>query len=1003
MSVTNTSFTLDEDTHFSKRGANIMTLPRIAESTKIYDVIPVVNQKALSEKRGGGRPPFWEMVFWWTRKPLAGARATILASVLPEIKTEEFLRMIGREKGKRVLESSPHRSPPNISEKYESYFKDKKFLDPFAGFGSIPLEAQRLGMDVTGVEFLPTAYVFLKAVLEYPARYGKELIEDVKRWGEWVTQELKEDKEIQELYDGDVAVYIGSWEVKCPHCGKWTPIVGNWWLARVKDSKGNYKRLAFFSPVKDGDRIKTEIFDLNELHRGVSKANVDTRRGIVEVDGKRYSVPDANIYARGSRARCLHCRMEIRFVDEEGNHHAERGGRDVEWYVKWALKKFNEGDDRFARQRLFVRVKLENGKLVFESADERDNEKLERAKEKVKELIESGDPDVSYEEIAPYERRQLMVRTSTGADEWYKLFNPRQLLTLIKIVRFIRDVGKKVKEEKLAEGWSEEDAFQYAEAVATYLAVALCKYVDFNSLSNRWNPGWLKFEEALSTRGIAMMWNWVDVHPFAKVTGSLINSLNNASNGLNYIVSALGVTMQSKEKELQAKTFLDDATTLSKLSDVKFDLIVTDPPYADDVPYTELSDFYFVWLKRALSDSNGKKLIPRFHKEAFFKKVGAKYKEIETQWQEFAKRELSTNPGRFLELENRKEYAEKHFKDLFTQAMVSIRNRLKDGGIASIYFAHTSFEAWALLLKAIVKAKFTVTGAFPTATESKDRVTGRGKMTMDTSIIVICRPNPEPKEIQITSLIPRIRKSAESYAKTLALKEIPGRDILIGTMVGAIKETTKYSRILMPSGELSMEDILRDYVYPTVGSVLAEVYAGVSGLKEPVRDSYALFYLLSKVAFGGKGGTNPFTPDDVITLCRASKLDFNSARALLIKGSTNETEEGGSRVASSNTVKLAELRSREPVKIRSFLLARKISPDSAAKSLKNLIDAYHLLLYYASAYDNQRIKLEYEELRQSHPELVDEAVRLIKIIARMKNGVEMELAKRFLQAVEGLT
>lgn len=991
-----------------------MVLPRLAESTKIYDVVEVVNKKALSEKQGGGRPPFWEMVFWWTRKPLVGARAAIMASVLPDtVDQREFLRMIGGKLNSRgEIEGTPHRFPPKIPEKYESYFEGRKLLDPFAGFGSIPLEAMRLGMDVTAVELLPTAYVFLKAVLEYPAKYGERLVEDVRRWGEWVTERLKEDKDIQELYDDDVAVYIGSWEVKCPHCGRWTPVVGNWWLARVKDSKGRYKRLAYFRPVKDGYAVKVEIVDLNKLHGDASKAYVDTRGGVIEIGSVKYEIPHANIYARGSKAWCLHCGMEIRFVDEEGNHYAEREGRDVEWYIKWALKKYNEGDERFARQRLLVRVKVVDGGLVFEAADERDNEKLERAKEKVKELIEKRDPDIPSEPVAPWGSKGMGgdIKTITwGLTTWDKHFNPRQLLTLVKLVKLIREVGKKVESEKLAEGWSEEEALNYAEAVATYLAVALCKMENYYSIATRWDSTWNKIGETLSTRGIAMNWNWVETNPFAEITGSLIRSLNNASNGLDYIVSSLNSAIShNKERETRVETFLDDATTLTSL-DEKFDLIVTDPPYADDVPYTELSDFYYVWLKRALSDSDGRKLIPKFHKEAFFRKIGAKYREIETQWQEFAKKEISTNPGRFLEMENRNEYAERHFKDLFTQSMISIRNRLKEDGIAAIYFAHTSFEAWALLLEAIRKAGFMVTGAFPTATESKDRVTARGKMTMDTSIVVVCRPNPEPKDIQITSLVPLIRKSAESYAKTLATKEIPGRDVLIGTMVGAIKEITKYSRILTPSGELSMEEILEKYVYPTVGSVLAEVYAGASGLREPVRDSNALFYLLAKVAFGGKGGTNPFTSDDVITLCRASRLDFSSARTMLIEsGGRNETEEeieeeGGSQVASSKTVKLAELRSREPVKIRSFLLARGISPDSAVKKIRHAVDAFHLLLFYASAYDNRRIKLEYEELRNSYPDEVDEAVKLMKMVARMKNGVEMELAKRFLQAVEGLT
>lgn len=85
-------------------------------------------------------------------------------------------------------------------------------LDPFAGFGSIPLEGLRLGLDVTAVELLPTTYIFLKAVLEYPKKFGKSLVKDVERWGEWITEQLKNDPEIRELYDDDVAVYIGTWK-----------------------------------------------------------------------------------------------------------------------------------------------------------------------------------------------------------------------------------------------------------------------------------------------------------------------------------------------------------------------------------------------------------------------------------------------------------------------------------------------------------------------------------------------------------------------------------------------------------------------------------------------------------------------------------------------------------------------------------------------------------------------------------------------------------------------
>ena len=194
-----------------------------------------VNQASAGEKKGGGRPPHWEMVFWWTRKPLAGTRAVVAAALLPESATlGEFLLMT------KLPEKTPHRHNPTLLAKYAERFKNAKLLDPFAGFGSIPLEAARLGVgEVVATELLPTAYVFLKAVLEHPKwiaekKLGDKFVEDLERWGNWIVDQLKNDPDIRELYNDDVAVYIGTWEVKCPHCGRYTPLVGNWWLARVR-------------------------------------------------------------------------------------------------------------------------------------------------------------------------------------------------------------------------------------------------------------------------------------------------------------------------------------------------------------------------------------------------------------------------------------------------------------------------------------------------------------------------------------------------------------------------------------------------------------------------------------------------------------------------------------------------------------------------------------------------------------------------------------------------
>ena len=625
--------------------------------------VDVVNEASASEKEGGGRPDHWEMVFWWTRKPLAGARAVIAGALLPSnTNLFEFKHNL------RLNEKSAHRKNPNIPPRWREVFSKAKLLDPFAGFGSIPLEAIRLGIsDVVAVELLPTVYVFLKAVLEYPKwvvehHLGQKLIKDVEQWGRWITEKLREDSEIRELYDEDVAVYIGTWEVKCLHCKKWTPIVGNWWLARVsKDTdeeeegeegeegtkSGVFKRLAWIEPVEAGDSIGVRVIDLNrELDSKTLSAKVNAKQGVVVVRDRKYYIPQKNVDAKRETATCLHCNNPIRI---------RKGAKD--WYVKEALKDWNEKLEQYltgqidlqtlketakARPRILVKVKIVEEDLVFEPATQEDNEKLWRALEKLKAMW--GDPDIPTEEVPKYDPRNLMVCTSTGACKWFKLFNPRQLLALVKLVKLIREAGKKIEEEKIREGWSREDAHKYAEAVTTYLAIALARFVDHNNivtLLHPSNPMGIEIAHALSMRGIAMQWNWGDTNPLITTRGIL--RTNSWSKCLEKEVDALAYLINAVSgSPSRVRVLLDDATTLSKLSGERFDLIVTDPPYRDDVPYAELSDFYYVWLKRALSDvvDVGGILIrkPRFAPEAFFDEFS---NEVEAQWKRFASREVS--------------------------------------------------------------------------------------------------------------------------------------------------------------------------------------------------------------------------------------------------------------------------------------------------------------------------------------------------------------------------
>jgi len=957
--------------------------------------------RASAAEKGPGRPPHWEMVFWWTRKPLIAARAVIAGCLLPEnTDRESFLRSIGiRGKG------MAHRNAPSYK------FDGVKLLDPFAGFGSIPLEALRLGISATAVELLPTAYVFLKAILEYP-KYGKKLSDDVKKWGEWVTERLKE--EVKELYDEDVAVYIGSWEVKCPNCGRWTPLVGNWWLARVKGNKG-YERIAWMKPVVNGDRVGIEVVDLNKMFgdRAVERAKIVKNRVII--DSEEFRVPESNMEARREQAVCLLCNQPIKYYDaEDGRHVIKPGkGEKLKWYVKYALSRYNEGDDSLARQRLLVKVKVKQGDLEFEPCTEKDQEKLEKAKKEVKKLLESNDPDIPKEPIPPYGHKGGGLRFPTQiVKSWYEFFNPRQLLTLVKLVKLIREAGKRIEQEKVKEGLSKKEAFKYAEAIVTYLAIVLVRYVDYNSLGTVWNYGGqlpAQVAHTLSMRGIAMMWNWGDVSPFARMsgTGTLLSNLDKTIDKmLPYLIFTLNSYRDNKvlltdtnvlggELTEKVKVLLDDATILNKLdAEEKFDLIVTDPPYYDDVSYAELSDFYYVWLKRALSDVVDNKLTPRFIPEAFFEKVGESYIEIPTQWEKYALSEVSLNPPR-LGPNAKKEEGIKHFQNLLNLSFNNMASRLKEDGILVTFYAHTSPDAWKALLEAgWENSGLRITNAFPLVTESEQSVVKRGKLSMDTSIIVVWRKGSEGS-IDASDLYEEMADASARRARELIDLGISGRDLIIGTLAEALSVATKYKEV-RSMGRVDVRTLVDSYIYPASLLGLARALAYKADLKETIKSPEAMFYLIVKFALSGMK-EKVIESTDARIFSIGTSLDLGRAKKLrILKGGESE----GAKVARAQSLILMEPTSTEKAKLEELLEVRGVGVREP--EIRCSIDALHVLEYYSVSLACGEFKKKLDELRSKYPSQVEEAILMAKMMAKVlsKDDKERVLCERIVGCLE---
>ena len=996
--------------------------------------IELVNEASAKEKKGGGRPEFWEMVFWWTRKPLASARAIIAGALLPyDFPRERFIRMLNlhvvHDKSARI--KTPHRLNPIIPRDiHEKYFKGKSLLDPFAGFGSIPLEALRLRLSkVVAVELLPTAYIFLKAVLEYPLKAVKskewrQLIDDVKKYGKEIIKQLQNDPDIKELYDPDVAVYIGTWEIK--HGDHWTPLIGNWWLARVKDKKG-WKALAWMERVKTNEGVKIKVVDAKKQYAKQFN-NITTFRhgrrtvGII-INGKRIYVGwsrlngEPNIDAKREKAVCLYCGGEItnKVIDPETNERV--------WYVKYALRTWNrlledylEGkisleelkEKTPARPTILVKVKVINDELVFEEATEKDNERLWKALERLKQLW--GDPDTPPEPFAPYQMGTAGAFRITlwGFDKSYKLFNPRQLLTLVKLVKLIREAGKKIENEKLREGWGKEEAFRYAEAVTTYLAIALLRSVNYNSITTYWKPdSWVlnKAQCVLTFRGISMTWNWAETVITSNVPYSWVDSVSTVNESLSYLISAisgyssnlLGFISRAKNiDDRVVEVFQDDALILSKLREEKYDLIVTDPPYYDDVPYSELSDFYYVWLKRALSDNDGYSLIPRFLREAFFDEWG---NEIETQWSVFSRSEITLNPGRFKYfglIEENKDVGAKGrelYADMLARAFEAMASKLKDNGLLITYFAHSDPDAWkALIYAGWRRAGLLVSTAYPLITESEESVVARGKAAITASIVVIWRKrdmkaNPEPMLDLSQRRDELVEALSQEFRKYISMG-IHGTSLYVMLYAKALSEITKYAKVVDGAKELSVDDIVLE------ASKLVS-RAVVKGANPEIVTPEAAFYLLFKlVGVRPKGGGRRKLPSSDLILVGYGTLGLDKAEKLRIirpaKARATEEEEieeaeevEGAEVAKRKVFELLEPREDSEGAILELLGLKGVDPGRA-ETIRTSIDVLHVLELYADR-GREEVKRKYAELAQALGWRAKEAIELAKSLVYLES------------------
>jgi len=913
------------------------TVRALIESDAFGNLVPEIDKKAAREK-GIGSPVYWEMIFWWTRKPLISARAFTAAALLPEsYPLDKFKMMI------RLSENHPHKYQPILNNE----FKNFTILDPFAGFGSIPLEAKRLKVGkVIASELLPTAYVFLKAVLEYP-KYETKLLDDLKKYSQELIKSLEDD--VKELY-GEYSGFIGTWEVKCPHCGNYTPLVYQWWLLALKGSgeeeeeteeevkSGDFKRLVFMKPEVNGGQLRIKVIDLNkELNRKTIRAKKTKDRVII--DGKEYRVPEGNVSAKKSYAKCLFCNTTF-------------PGKGDKWYVKEAIKDWNERYEKYlngeisleelqnakARPTLLIKFKGEGRDLEFEEINGDDRKKFWESFEKLRNIDINNIPT---ESVASYASRYTTV--GWGMDKFYKLFDARQLIIFSKIIAKLNELRERIKGEE-----------EYKEAIITYLTIAFLNHIRHNCFLTSVNPYNTFIVHALAFRGFSFRWNWFEISPLANVLGSLPRSLDHVIEGLEYLMQT--------NSDSQIEIINSDVNELT-LSD-KVDVIVTDPPYADDVPYPEISDFYYVWLKR---------VIPFPYK---------------TQWEEFVPRDIGVDEERSEAFGNNTGTYE-YFRNKLAQAFNKLAEILKDDGLLITFYNHTSPDAWVSLLYAgWYVSKFRITTAHAITTEHETRIRAlTATISLDKSIVIAWRKRSEGSK-----LIHEIRKEAISKLSDWVSNMLVNHKLKLSTdtyieVLGKVLSVfTRYEKILGLRGEgiAAVEDLVTNYVFPTTAQALIE---GLSkGIGVRISDPYTVYYVLVKLLIP------PPTRG-------VRKLDSNTLTFLNLSSGSLDVKDlqskGVVRVeGKDDTIALVE-----PEQDKDIIAALEQLPEvkmalQGNYSFSNPVQVFHYLEYVSLKYSD-KLKDEIEKLRE-RTRFVDEALAIAKVFARVlpDNDIEKEPSKR---------
>ncbi len=693
----------------------------------IEEWLPIaeLGEESMRERRSmTALPPIYYLHVWWARRPLVASRAAVLASLLPaDADRKTFMHMLGIHgdpvaakkriaKAKKTGENLglnvygyPRAFQYNPSEKEEFWLLEETqklgiehptVLDPTAGGGSIPFESLRLGCKTLANDINPVAVLVQKATYEWPAQHGRALLDEFNR----LTKRFLElaEPRFQGVYPPEppgtqVLGYLWTRTIHCPYCAGKVPLSPNWKLA------------------PDGTGVKV----VPHLGDGPGDAS---RHCSFEIVGSASEQSAGTV--KGGAATCPYTDCGRVIDGDQVKAQAQAGGmgeqlfavvfkkRVITGYTKATKKKPSTPKTKWERGYRAPRPEDDNGAAVeaaladklpeWEALDLVPNEKFPE--------ICNDDRPIQY-----------------GMPLWRDLFSPRQLLCHGTSVEIFREL---VNEESEKVGGLTDAA----RSALTYIALALDKLRDYNSRMTRWHSNREVMVNTFDRHDFAFKWSYAEMAPLivglgydwafgqvAKCIGELTDLIAPVNESGSYSGPLFSASTATAQPSSTAPVVIScgSGDSLAHLDAGTVDAVVMDPPYYDNVMYAELSDFFYVWLKRT---------------------AGLLYPELFMVPLTDKDNEAVANPALHKGKKGAKALAGLDYQQKMAEIFAECRRVLKDDGVMTLMFTHKATGAWDALTKGLIDAGFAITASWPINTEAEGSLHIKDKSAANSTIFL---------------------------------------------------------------------------------------------------------------------------------------------------------------------------------------------------------------------------------------------------------------------------